>query len=113
LDYFDQKILNILGRKHNPVTLNELVSACGFARYTVLIHLEHLGSEQLVFKEDKPKLAGGRPQFVYHAEAAKSETPPLTNVVILNFSTLKKACRCEKAAIANQKETIAGWKTVP
>ena len=37
LDYFDQKILGILSRKHNPVTLNELVSACGFARSTVLI----------------------------------------------------------------------------
>ena len=113
LDYFDQKILGILSRKHNPVTLNELVSACGFARSTVLIHLEHLGSEQLVFKEKKPKSGRGRPQFLYHAEAAKPETPPLTNVVILNFSTLKRACRYEKGGHCKPKRDNCRMENCP
>jgi len=103
LDYFDQKILDVLSRNHKPVTLNELVSICGFARSTVLIHLEHLGSEQLVLKEKKPKEGRGRPQFLYYAETPKPNAPPLTNVVVLNFSTLKRACRYEKGGYCKPK----------
>jgi DNA-binding IclR family transcriptional regulator len=47
LDFFDRKILDILSRKHEPMTLGELVSDLGFARSTVIIHLERLGSEGL------------------------------------------------------------------
>ena len=69
MDYFDQKIFDVLSRRDKPVTVNELVSICGFARSTVLIHLEHLGSEQLVLKEKKPKEGRGRPQFLYYADS--------------------------------------------
>jgi predicted transcriptional regulator len=103
LDYFDQKILDVLSRNHKAITLNELVSICGFARSTVLIHLEHLGSEQLVLKEKKPKEGRGRPQFLYCAETPKPSAPPLTNVVVLNFSTLERACRYEKGGYCKPK----------
>jgi hypothetical protein len=113
LDYFDQKILDILIQKHTPITLDELVDACGFARSTVLIHLEHLGSKQLVFKEKKPKAGRGRPQFLYRAERAKPEAPPLTNVVVLGFLTLKKACRYEKGGYCKPKRDSCSMETCP
>lgn len=113
LDYFDQKILDVLMRKHNPISLNELVSVCGFARSTVLIHLEHLGSEQLVLKEKKPKTGRGRPQFLYHAESPKPTEPPLTNVVVLNFSTLKRACRYEKGGHCKPKRDNCKMENCP
>ena len=113
LDYFDQKILDSLSRNHKTVTLKELVSLCGFARSTVLIHLEHLGSEQLVLKKKKPKEGRGRPQFLYYAEAPKPSAPPLTNVVILNFSTLKKACRYEKGGHCKPKRDNCRMENCP
>jgi predicted transcriptional regulator len=102
LDCFDEKI-DVLSRNRKPVTLNELVSVCGFARSTVLIHLEHLGSEQLVLKKKKPREGRGRPQFLYYAETPKPSAPPLTNVVVLNFSTLKRACRYETGGYCKSK----------
>jgi hypothetical protein len=51
LDFFDRKILDVLSRKHESVTIAELVGDSGFARSTVIIHLERLGSEGLVLKE--------------------------------------------------------------
>lgn len=113
MDYFDQKILDVLIGKHKPITLNELVSACGFARSTVLIHLEHLGSEQLVLKEKKPKVGRGRPQFLYSAETAKPEAPPLTNVVVLDFSTLERACRYEKGGYCKPKRDNCRMENCP
>jgi len=113
LDYFDQKILDVLCRKHKPVTLNELVSISGFARSTVLIHLEHLGSEQLVLKEKKLKTGRGRPQFLYYAESPKPSVPPLTNVVVLNFSTLKRACIYEKGGYCKPKRNNCRMENCP
>ena len=46
LDFFDRKILDVLNRK-GSVTLAELVRDSGFARSTVIIHLERLGTEEL------------------------------------------------------------------
>jgi len=54
VDSFDRKILDVLSRSHEPIALAELVGDSGFARSTVIIHLERLGSARLVLKEKKP-----------------------------------------------------------
>jgi len=65
LDFFDRKILDVLTKKDQPVTHGELVKDSGFACSTVIIHLERLGSEELVLKEKKPSKCRGRPEFLY------------------------------------------------
>ena len=97
LDFFDRKILDVLSRKREPVTLAELVGDSGFARSTVIIHLERLSSEGLVLKEKRPSKGRGRPEFLYHpADTSHSKMAPQPSVVMLEFSKLKKACRYEK-----------------
>ena len=97
LDFFDRKILDVLNRRSGPMTLAELVKDSGFARSTVIIHLERLGSEGLVLKEKKPSKGRGRPEFLYRAaDTPQPKTAPQPSVVVLEFSKLKKACRYEK-----------------
>ena len=97
LDFFDRKILDVLTRKGEPLTLTELVRDSGFARSTVIIHLERLGSGELVLKEKKPSKGRGRPEFLYRpADAPQLKATPQPSVVVLEFSRLKKACRHEK-----------------
>lgn len=48
LDVFDRKIVDVLKVKGAPATLDELVRNTGFARSTVIIHLERLMSDGLV-----------------------------------------------------------------
>jgi predicted transcriptional regulator len=97
LDFFDRKILDVLTRKDEPLTLAELVRDSGFARSTVIIHLVRLGSGELILKEKKPGKGRGRPEFQYRpAEAPQPRATPQSSVVVLEFSRLKKACRHEK-----------------
>ena len=97
LDFFDRKILGVLTGKGEPLTLAELVRDSGFARSTVIVHLERLGSEGLVLKEKKPSKGRGRPEFQYRpADAPQPKATPQPSVVVLEFSRLKKACRYEK-----------------
>jgi len=65
LDAFDQRIVDAFRVKDRPMTLAELVDATGFARSTVIIHLERLMSEGLILREKKPVGGRGRPKFVY------------------------------------------------
>jgi len=51
LDAFDRRIVDALRVKDRPMTLAELVDATGFARSTVIIHLERLMSEGLILRE--------------------------------------------------------------
>jgi len=97
LDFFDRKILDVLTGKDEPLALAELVRDSGFARSTVIVHLERLGSEGLVLKEKKPSKGRGRPEFQYRpADAPQPKATPQPSVVVLEFSRLKKACRYEK-----------------
>lgn len=97
LDFFDRKILGVLSRKGEPLTLAELVRDSGFAHSTVIIHLERLGSGGLIFKEKKPSKGWGRPEFQYPpADAPQPKATLQPRIVVLEFSTLKKACRYEK-----------------
>ena len=97
LDFFDRKILDVLTKKGQPLTLGELVKDSGFARSTVIIHLERLGSEELILKEKKPSEGRGRPEFLYRpAEASQPKAVLQPNVIVMEFSRLKKACRYEK-----------------
>jgi predicted transcriptional regulator len=97
LDFFDRKMLDVLNRRSGSMTLAELVKDSGFARSTVIIHLERLGSEGLVLKEKKPSKGRGRPEFLYRAaDTPQPKTAPQLSVVVLEFSRLKKACRYEK-----------------
>jgi len=65
LDFFDRKILDVLTRKDGPLTLAELVRDSGFARSTVIIHLERFCSGEFVLKEKTPSKGRGRPEFQY------------------------------------------------
>jgi DNA-binding transcriptional ArsR family regulator len=97
LDFFDRKVLAVLTRKGEPLTLAELVRDSGVARSTVIVHLMRLGSEGLVLKEKKPSEGRGRPEFQYRpADAPQPKAAPQPSVVVLEFSRLKKACRYEK-----------------
>ena len=97
LDFFDRKILDVLTSKEKPLTLAELVRDSGFARSTVIIHLERLGSGELILKEKKLSKGRGRPEFQYRPVGApQPNATPQPSVGVLEFSRLKKACRYEK-----------------
>ena len=94
LDFFDRKILDVLSRSHESMALAELVGDSGFARSTVIIHLERLGSAGLVLKEKKPDKGRGRPEFLYHpADTSHSKMTLQPSIFMLEFSKLKRACR--------------------
>ena len=87
----------MLNGKGEPLTLVELVGDSGFARSTVIIHLERLSSAGLVLKEKKLSKGRGRPEFLYHrADTSPSKMASQPSVVVLEFSRLKNACRYEK-----------------
>ena len=96
LDFFDKKILEVLTKKAQPLTLGVLVKDSGFRRSTVIIHLERLGSEELIVKEKKPSNGRGRPEFQYRPAETQPKAVPQPNVIVMDFSKLKKACRYEK-----------------
>jgi predicted transcriptional regulator len=97
LDFIDQKILGVLGKKGRSLTLAELVRDSGFARSTVIIHLERLGSEGLILKEKKPSKSRGRPSFLYSpAKIPRHQVTSQTSLIVMEFPKLKKACRYEK-----------------
>jgi DNA-binding Lrp family transcriptional regulator len=97
LDAFDRRIIDVLSGSGGRMTLAELVKDSGFARSTVIIHLERLGTEGLLLKEKKLSNDRGRPRFLYRlagTHTLKTAAPP--SVVALEFSTLKRACGYEK-----------------
>ncbi|MGB9854189.1 MAG: hypothetical protein ACPLRY_05215 [Candidatus Bathyarchaeales archaeon] len=80
-----------------PATLDELVRNTGFARSTVIIHLERLMSDGLVLREKKPCEGRGRPKFLYRLADVQASKPSIQpSIVIIEFSKLKKACKYEK-----------------
>ena len=96
------------------MTLAELVNDSGFARSTVIIHLERLGSEGLVLKEKKPSRGRGRPEFLYHtADTSPSKMAPQLSVVMLEFSRLKKACRYEKGGYCKPARDTCATQNCP
>ena len=97
LVFFDRKILDVLSRTDEPLTLAGLVRDSGFARSTVIVHLERLGSGELVLKEKKPCKGLERSEFQYRpADAPQTKATPQPSVVVLEFSRLNKVCRYEK-----------------
>ena len=97
LDGFDRRIIDVLRVKGEPTTLAELVGATGFARSTVIIHLERLCSESIVLGEKKPSERRGRPKFLYRlAETQASKVIPQPGIVAIEFFKLKRICKYEK-----------------
>jgi len=97
LDFFDREMLDVLMGKNGSLTLAGLVRDSGFARSTVIVHLERLGSGGLILKEKKPSKGRGRPEFQYlPASAPQPKATLQPSVVVLEFSTLKKTCGYEK-----------------
>ena len=97
LDAFDRRIVDALRVKDKPMTLAELVDATGFARSTVIIHLERLMSEGLILREKKPVGGRGRPKFVYRLiKTPESKAAFQPSIVPIEFSKLRKACRYKK-----------------
>jgi predicted transcriptional regulator len=47
---FDRKVVDVFRVRSEPVTLDDLVRDAGFARSTVIIHIERLMSEGLVLR---------------------------------------------------------------
>lgn len=108
------RILDVLSRSHESMALAELVGDSGFARSTVIIHLERLGSAGLVLKEKKPSKGRGRPEFLYHpAETAHSKIALQPSIVMLEFSKLKRACRYAKGGYCKPQGTLAPPRTAP
>lgn len=69
----------------------------GFARSTVIIHLERLGSEELILKEKKPSKGRGKPEFLYRpADTPQPKAAHQPSVIVMEFSKLNRACRYEK-----------------
>jgi len=97
LDVFDRKIVDVLRVRSAPATLDELVRDTGFARSTVIIHLERLMSEGLVLREKKPGEGRGRPKFQYRLADVQASKPSIQpSIVLIEFSKLKKVCKYEK-----------------
>ncbi|MCJ7635264.1 hypothetical protein MUP77_23105 [Candidatus Bathyarchaeota archaeon] len=97
LDVFDRKIVDVLRARGGPVTLAQLVRDAGFARSTVVVHVERLGTGGLVLKEKKLSESRGRPEFLYRpADTPQPKAAPQPSVIVMEFSKLKKACRYEK-----------------
>jgi hypothetical protein len=97
LDVFDRKIVDVLRARGGPVTLAQLVRDAGFARSTAVVHVERLGTGELVLKEKKLSACRGRPEFLYSlADNPTPEAASAPSIVALEFSRLKKACRYEK-----------------
>jgi len=104
LDVFDGRIVDVLRAEGRPMTLAELVKAAGFARSTVIIHLERLMSNGLVLREKKPGGARGRPKFIYRLiKTPESKAAFQPSIVPIEFSSLRKACRYEKGGYATRK----------
>jgi len=77
LDVFDRKIVDVLRVMGASATLDELVRDTGFARSTVIIHLERLMSEGLVLREKKPREGRERPKFLYRLVDVQAPKPPI------------------------------------
>jgi predicted ArsR family transcriptional regulator len=84
------------------MTLADLVRDTGFARSTVVIHLERLGTEGLLFKEKKLSEGRGRPRFLYRFAGTPTTKAASPSIVALEFSKLKKACRYEKGGYCKE-----------
>ena len=114
LDFFDRKILDVLRGNPEPMTLPELVHDSCFARSTVIIHLERLGSTELVLKEKKPSKGRGRPEFLYRAaDTPKPKSSQHSNVIVMEFSKLKKACRYEKGGYCKPARDVCAQQNCP
>jgi len=97
LDVFDRKIVDVLRVGGASATLYELVRDTGFARSTVITHLERLMSEGLVLREKKPCVGQGRPKFLYRLVDFQASKPSIQpSIVLIEFSKLKKVCKYEK-----------------
>jgi DNA-binding transcriptional ArsR family regulator len=97
LDAFDGRMVDVLSGRGGPMTLAELVRDTGFARSTMVIHLERLETEGLLLKEKKLSKGRGRPKFLYRLAGIptpKAASP--LSIVAPEFSKLRKACRYEK-----------------
>jgi predicted ArsR family transcriptional regulator len=66
------RYLDVLTRRDESLTLAELARDSGFARSTVIIHLERLASGELILKEKKPSNGHGRPEFQYRPGGGSS-----------------------------------------
>jgi len=109
LDAFGRRIVDVLRARGGSMTLPDLIRKTGFARSTVIIHLERLGTEGLLLKEKELSKGRGRPRFTYRLAGTptpKAASPP--SIVALEFSKLKKACRYEKGGYCKlAKDTCA------
>jgi len=109
LDAFDRRIVDVLRARGSSMTLLKLIRNTGFARSTVVTHLERLGTEGLLLKEKELSKGRGRPRFTYRlagTSTPKVASPP--SIVALEFSKLKKACRYEKGGYCKfAKDTCA------
>jgi hypothetical protein len=96
------------------MTLPELVGNTGFARSTVVIHLERLGTERLLLKEKKLSKGHGRPRFTYRfAGTVTPEAASPPSIVALEFSKLRKACRYEKGGYCKLAKNTCATQNCP
>jgi len=108
LDFFDRRTLDVLRRKGEPLTLAGLVRDSEFARSTVIIHLERLGSEGLILKEKKPGKDRGRPEVQYRPQTLLNPERLLSLASLFwSFRGSRRPAGMRKAVTANWQETDA------
>jgi len=108
LDFFDRKILDVLNRRRGSVTLAELVRDSGFARSTVIIHLERLGTEGLILKEKGPVKAAEGLSFSTAPHTFPSLKRLLSRTSLLwSFRGSKRLAGTRRAVTANLREIDA------
>jgi predicted ArsR family transcriptional regulator len=110
LDAIDQIILN---RMYGAPDVMELVVRVGFARATVLKHLNRPQKEGLVVREKVLPKGRGRPRFIYRlkTEALQSIVP--IEIVSLTFQKLKHACRFEKGGWCRESRKTCSSENCP
>jgi len=107
MDFFDQRVLAAL-KDGRPRSFAEILGQVGFSHNTLQRHLSGLIVEGLVLREKATLNSFGRPKFAYRVQPKTTKQvtatleDPLAELVTINFSRLKHACRFEKGGYCKE-----------
>jgi predicted ArsR family transcriptional regulator len=110
MDFFDERILNVL-KDGKPRVFNQILNDVGFSHNTLRLHLDFLVDQGFIVKEKKPSKGLGRPAFTYSIppkvkrQVSLALSDPFTEVVSITFSRLRHLCRFEKGGYCKNMRT--------
>jgi len=103
-----------LDRMYSAPDVTGLVVRVGFARATVLKHLNRLQKEGLVVREKVLPKGRGRPRFIYRLKTPALQSTAPIEIVSLTFQKLKHTRKFEKREDgAENRERPVHQKTAP